>query len=911
MSWILRGEEATDARQAGGKASALARAERAGLPVPPWFVVSAEAFEASLRPEQRAMLEGALDGATVGQLFADLKLCPELSAALEEALRRLSPAGESVAVRSSACDEDGAELSFSGQLDSFLHVAPADVPEKILAVWRSGFSERVLAYRREHGLAALPRAPAVLIQRMILPRVAGVAFGADPVSGRRGIAVITAVPGLGSSIASGDADADTWLVNRVGEIVERRIALKRHMHVANPASETGIRAVNLSVEDGRQPSLTDAEVQSVAALVRAAGRYFGRPQDIEWAIADRLVLLQSRPITSMHAIPDPEAKRAIWDNSNIVESYSGVTTPLTFTFAREIYEHVYRQFCRLMGVPERTIVAEEETFQNMLGLVRGRMYYNLVSWYRMLALLPGYRLNRRFMEQMMGVKEALPDALAADIANKVGGGRALDALRLVRTSARLLWNHLTLDRRTDAFLRRLDRALAPPALPLEEMRIDELVGHYRDLRAQLLLRWDAPIVNDFFVMVFYGLLRNLVIRWCGDPTGSLQNDLIAGEHYIVSAEPAVRIRRLAQLAARSPALADLLMHGTTTEIHTALASHPEFAREYHEYLAKFGDRTVKELKLESVPLHDDPLPLFRSIGLLAQQAVQDDAAVPLATGSESSPGPRAPRDVAGDSDPTATGESPADRLRRESRQRVREALAGHPLRRAIFTWVLRHAQRRVRDRENLRLERTRLFGRVRRVFLEIGKRLHEVGLLEDPRDIFYLEMGEVLAFSEGCATLVDLKSLVALRRREFREYEESPPPDDRFETRGPVYHGHDFRRTELSSMPAGEALQGIGCSPGRASGPVRIVTDPTTSPLGNRAILVAEHTDPGWILVFPRARGILVERGSLLSHAAIVARELAIPAVVSIPGITSWLRDGDWVEMDGSTGIVRRIAPPE
>jgi pyruvate,water dikinase len=89
------------------------------------------------------------------------------------------------------------------------------------------------------------------------------------------------------------------------------------------------------------------------------------------------------------------------------------------------------------------------------------------------------------------------------------------------------------------------------------------------------------------------------------------------------------------------------------------------------------------------------------------------------------------------------------------------------------------------------------------------------------------------------------------------------------------------------------------------------VTDPTTADLEQRAILVAEHTDPGWIMVFPSARGLLVERGSLLSHAAIVARELGIPAVVSIPGVAHWLKDGDTVEMDGSTGIVRRIPRSE
>jgi pyruvate,water dikinase len=789
-----------------------------------------------------------------------VSLAPSISEEIAEALRRIAP-GERVAVRSSACDEDGANFSFGGQLDSFLHVDPASVPEKILAVWQSGFSERVLAYRREHGLTSRPGAPAVLIQRMVLPRVAGVAFGADPVSGRRGMAVVSAVPGLGSALVSGEADADTWLVDREGHIIERRIV-------------------------AGQPSLDDAEIRQVAAMARAAGRHFGRPQDIEWAIGDGLVLLQSRPITSMRAMADPDSRATIWDNSNIVESYSGVTTPLTFTFGREVYEHVYREFCRMMGVPERTIAAEDETFQNMLGLVRGRLYYNLLSWYRMLAMLPGYRLNRRYMEQMMGVKEALPDAFAADIASRVRRGRALDALRLVRTCGGLIWNHLTLDRRVRAFQQRLDSALAPTALPLQDLRVDELVGHYRDLRSRLLLSWDAPIVNDFFVMIFYGLLRNLVIRWCGDASGSLQNDLIAGEHYIVSAEPAVRIQRLARLAASHPDLVALLGRGTTSGIDAALAGHPELAHECREYLAKFGDRTVKELKLESVPLHDDPLPLYRAVGSLAQQYMGDNAAR------------------------SAGEESTADRLRRESKRRVQEALATSPLRRAVFGWVLRNAQRRVRDRENLRLERSRLFGRVRRIFLEVGKRFHEVGLLDEPRDIFHLEVGEVLAYAEGRSTVTDLRSLTALRKREFRAYDEGPAPHDRFETRGPVYYGHDYRRAEDSGTHAGHEIRGIGCSPGIVRGRVRIVTDPTTTAIDHGTILVAEHTDPGWVLVFPCARGILVERGSLLSHAAIVARELGIPAVVSIPGITRWLHDDDWVEMDGSTGTVRRISAP-
>jgi pyruvate,water dikinase len=255
-------------------------------------------------------------------------------------------------------------------------------------------------------------------------------------------------------------------------------------------------------------------------------------------------------------------------------------------------------------------------------------------------------------------------------------------------------------------------------------------------------------------------------------------------------------------------------------------------------------------------------------------------------------------------------------------------------------WVLKHARRRVRDRENLRLERTRLFARVRQIFLELGRRLHARSVLDSPRDVLYLEIDEVLAFVDGRSTCTDLRSLAGLRRREFRAHETGPALPNRFVTRGSPYQGDEslspqlvvsgFSRTSEGPPQGGHYVRedpsclarsgraepnderrGLGCSPGVVRGPVRIVTDPRNADLSSRAILVAEHTDPGWIMVFPAALGVLVERGSVLSHAAIVARELGIPAVVSLPGVTAWLRDGDWIDMDGSTGVIRRVAIPQ
>ena len=304
----------------------------------------------------------------------------------------------------------------------------------------------------------------------------------------------------------------------------------------------GVRAAPIPDDLAAKPALSDQQVIEVAALARRAEGHFGRPQDIEWAFDDRrLYLLQSRPITSLAQQSDPDGALLIWDNSNIVESYSGVTTPMTFSFASEIYEHVYRQFCVMMRVPRREVARHDQTFRNLLGLVRGRLYYNLLNWYRVLALLPGFAINRQFMEQMMGVTVGLPDALAEDIVRQRSSSRLSDWVHVANSLFGLLLQHFTIDSRVREFYQRLDDALAPPAPPLGARLPDELVAHYRDLRDRLLLHWDAPLVNDFFAMIFYGVLRKLTQSWCGDREGTLQNDLISGQGGLVSAEPALRL----------------------------------------------------------------------------------------------------------------------------------------------------------------------------------------------------------------------------------------------------------------------------------------------------------------------------------------------------------------------------------
>ncbi|RIH75240.1 Prodigiosin synthesizing transferase PigC [Calidithermus terrae] len=336
---------------------------------------------------------------------------------------------------------------------------------------------------------------------------------------------------------------------------------------------------------------------------------------------------------------------------------------------------------------------------------------------------------------------------------------------------------------------------------------------------------------------------------------------------MVSAEPAERLRAMAARVRGNPDLIGRL----EADPAAALREHPELEREFRAYLERFGDRCLDELKLESPTLTDQPELLARTVAQLA----------------------RAP-------------ESPASEA--EARRRAAEARALGQLsgwRRRVFAYVLREARARVRGRENLRFERTRVFGEARRLFRAMGQRLRAMGRLEHEDDVFYLTVEEILGYAEGTAVSLDLRGLAALRKAEFERHRAEGEPPRRFRSLGSVYEAEPVGQ-EAEGQGA-ELRRGLACSPGRVRGGVRVILDPRAARLEEPAVLVAPRTDPGWILVLPLARGLIVERGSLLSHSAIVARELGIPCVVGLDGATRWLRDGDEVELDGSAGTVRLL----
>ena len=359
----------------------------------------------------------------------------------------------------------------------------------------------------------------------------------------------------------------------------------------------------------------------------------------------------------------------------------------------------------------------------------------------------------------------------------------------------------------------------------------------------------------------------------------IHNNLLCSEGGIISAEPAKRIKEMAEMIKDNDEIIELLNNEDILYIKKKLPQYKELNNKINEYLEKFSDRCLQELKLETETLKDNPASLYHSIATLAKRMRI-----------------------------SKIENSDIELSRKKAEKKVKEKLKYKPITKAKFLFLLKQARYTVKNRENLRFERTRLFGRVREIFLRIGMILTSMNVIEEKRDIFYLEVDEILYFIDGKSTTNNLKDLIAIRKAQYKKYN-NVTPDERFYTNGAVNIGNNFKRQQETKQNNDKTieLKGIGASPGRITGIARVIKEPKNAKIEQGEILVAEFTDPGWIMLFPASSGILVERGSLLSHSAIVSRELGIPAVVGITGLLNNIKTGDKIELDGTTGIVKSI----
>jgi phosphohistidine swiveling domain-containing protein len=849
-----------DVALAGGKGANLGELSRAGLPVPPGFVVTTRAYDAFVQAgalgEKIAAHATQLQGdATAFEaaeeklraLFAATEIPDAIVDEILAAYHKLVGAdGVAVAVRSSATAEDLPGASFAGQQETYLNVRDATaLLEAVKACWASLWTARAMAYRVRRGMDAAPVSLAVIVQRMVPAEAAGMLFTADPVSGEADRSVINAAWGLGEAVVGGRVTPDTLVLDKAnGGVISRQTADKQLMTVY---TEDGTADRPVAEARRLQPVLDD---DAAVELVRSGARieeHFCAPQDIEWARAGGdFFILQARPITGLPpaALGDvrwePPFPASAWWRRQVVENLPEPLSPLfDELYLRQGLELSIDAVIAFLGMTYLSLedFADRPFFATINGYAYSRANYKF-GW-RLLPLTVRATVDE--LRAIFGDKtaaywreQALPSYLAA-----IARWKAVDTLGA--TEERLLEG-------------------------VRELALAD--ARYWFACALMIARAKVTdgLLSGFLALARPGLTSGMFLRGFPSPTVDAEAELEG---------LAERIRASAELQAlvdRTPAagLSDAL--GTTEAGKGWLDA---FAR----YLERSGHQ-VYNLDFVVPTQGDDPLPVSLSLKAMTQRPGRD---------------PRA---------------------RQQSIVAERDALVEQtarsldPFRRKLFRVLLGWAQRFGPDREQALFYMGAGWPALRRLALELGRRLTESESLLAPEDMFFLETAEIEAATrarragQGRADLARL----ARERRELREARKRlhPPPV--------VPPGQRLRfgpfdmsawETQRRNEPTGAVMRGFAVSPGRVTAPASVIRSPAEfSRMEPNTILVCSTTTPAWTPLFSQARGLVTDVGGILAHGSIVAREYGIPAVLGTGIATTRIRSGQIIQVDGNEGTV-------
>lgn len=672
----------------------------------------------------------------------------------------------SFAVRSSYYLEDEEESSFAGQFETVLNVKKENIGTAVFKV-RESYNRRLYRNMQDNGTVS-----PVIIQEMVEADLSGVIFTANPL-GILNEAVITAGFGLGIDIVEDRAETVTYYYNQ----------------------DEALFYIKEKSDISLEPEILK-ELICIALKIRDL---FEREMDIEFAVkAGSIYILQARPITTLHGTENP----IILDNSNIVESYPGISLPATQDFVHNVYRDIFKNCIFRITKNADLVRRMAPIFDNMVAAYRGGIYYQINNWYEILRLLP-------FSDKIIGIWQEM---LGVD--SKTANRGSLRVNR--RLKFKIVMSFLYYLLRTPSSMKKLNRYF-DEIYPIygEKIRkadtVEDLLTLFDGIEKAVTEVWDITLINDMYTFLFTAL------------AGGKKNKKIANIKNLESMKPVMAMNALRTIAKEN---------GFESKL---------YQEKEKEYIALFGDRVLGELKLETKTYRTHPELLKQQI--LASENIQVQSGKP---------------------------------------------------KKNINPFV-RAAKRGIANREKSRLNRSRLFGLARDIMLKAGGILAMQGQLEEARDIFYLYPDEI---KPG----VNYQELIEKRKEQFRSYETIPLPRRMVFADGII---EDRRIGYEEQFQHVTVLQGIQTSLGRVMGEALVVEKVSPDLDVKEKILITKSTDPGWVFLLENCKGIVAEQGSLLSHTAIISRELKKPAVVNVKDATKIIQTGDVLELNADAGTVK------
>lgn len=829
----------------GGKGASLARTAGA-LPVPPGFVVTAEAYRAFVRPllpEIEVLLhaggpgssggEGAGTDSTADAVAALVRSTPlpaSWHAEVDAALSRTGIGDRPVAVRSSGTMEDLPGAAFAGQHDTYLGVRGT---EEVLAAVRDCFASlwnrHAVRYRDRLGVDHRDAAMAVVVQLLVdvtAEEAAGVAFSVDPVRGRLDEVLVNAAFGLGETVVGGEDPVDEYRIRRSDlSLVGETVAEKPQAIVSAPG-HGGTRRVALPPEQATSPALDEAQRAAVARLAVAAEEHAGFPQDVEWAFSgDQLYLLQSRPVTRL-------APR--WTRDESAERFPTPVTPLTWDLVEVGFHASLNHSFALMGLPpfhDKWFAVKDSYVygnQNAVDLYAGRLPTAMLRDVESLtAALPVIARDFRWVQE-------LPHRWARDLDTYLLGIGRLSSVDLEGLDEAALWEHLKeiSDLGTTYFLPNI-------AISLTQ----------RTLYGALLQMLRMSLPEAEATAVFDTLLASTDTK-----TGQVNEELW----------------QLSRTIRDDRALHEALSAHPGEDGLSVLEEFPAFAADLRIFLDRHGHREL-DFDAYHPTWVEAPHIVLDQVRLMAGRAYDEDLVA-------------------------------ADLRRRVEQAGAERAVveAAPEQLRYLVQEVIRLARTYTALDDLEHYQTTRLTLPLRRAARALGGRLVQRGALAEPMDVFFLHVSDLDEALSGTAPGERDEQVWQRLAERAREQKAA--------YLRAVAHTPDWEYGERGgSSEDGDVVTGTAGSPGVVEGEVFVVHGPEDfASFPDGAVLVARTTNPAWTALFYRASGVVTESGGALSHGAVTARELGLPAVMAVRGATSRFTDGERVRVDGGEGTVRR-----
>ena len=880
----------------GGKGANLIKLVQAGFAVPDGFIIPTAVYrqyadQNQLDGQANAALEQtdlrapeSLEAASnqIRAAFSKGQVSPEFSKALEEGWQILGE--KPVAVRSSATAEDLPDMSFAGQQDTFLNVIGTDaLIEAVVKCWSSLWTARAIGYRTRNQIDQGDVALSVIVQIMVQSKVSGVLFTANPLTGLRREVVIDAAYGLGEALVSGQVEPDHYVVDTdTNEIAERYLGSKAVTITGSP------RGGVLTEETDRRENqaLPDESILRAAAIGKKIEEFYEFPQDIEFAWKDgSLYILQSRPITSLYPVPESQddGQLKVYFSFGAVQGLLGPMTPL----GQDAIRLIFAGGASLFGFDH------DHHSQKVLKSAGERLWGDFTPVLR-------HPIGARMAQKVFPIIEPgslqTIKTLIADPAVEAGTGKLRFSTfsRLAHFGRRIVRTAIYYARNPEAGAAKVRAEYEAEIVQLTEKYGLHEEGHIPLEEIPILFR---EIQNSFIFAVpkvipaaLAGLLQMILLNRFSNrltESGELALQLTRGMPNNVTTEmdlilwetaKAIRADQVSfetMTDAAPETLADDYLSGKLLET----AQH-----EIGKFLDRYGMRGLGEIDIGRPRWRENPAQVIET--LQSYLKIDDPDRAP---------------DVVFE-----RGAQEAERALAKLEAAARKTFGGR-----IKTRIIRASTRRLRSlaglRESPKFFIIQLMGIIRREMLAAGRRLVEEGKLEQPDDLFYLTLDELDGYALG--EVHDWKAIIGQHRQHYaRELRRKQIP------RLLVSDGRAFYAGMGTTDPDSDQWTGSPVSPGMVEGNVRVVFDPHQANLAPGEILVCPGTDPAWTPLFLAAGGLVMETGGMMTHGAIVAREYGIPAVVGVNQATEFLKTGDRIRVDGSSGLIERLdhnAPPE